>query len=157
MNRFYRGEISVLVATSVVEVGVDVPNATCMVIEHAERFGLSALHQLRGRVGRSALPSYAFLIYAEPLTPEAKQRLTVLHKEHDGYTIAEEDLKIRGPGDMRGIRQSGFLRFRIADIARDMDLMNDSRNDAFTLLEEDPGLLNASQEGLRHVLVGNPE
>ena len=152
MESFYRGEVHVLVATSVVEVGVDVPNATCMVVEHAERFGLSALHQLRGRVGRSEHQSYAFLIYADHLTPEAKERLKVMHQEHDGFVIAEEDLRIRGPGDVAGLRQSGFLRFRVADIATDMSLMNQSREDAFSLLEGDPGLLELAHGGLRRML-----
>lgn len=153
MESFYRGEVQILVATSVVEVGVDVPNATCMVVEHAERFGLSALHQLRGRVGRGEYQSYAFLIYAEPLTPEAKERLKVMHQEQDGFVIAEEDLRIRGPGDVAGLRQSGFLRFRVADVATDMALMNKSREDAFALLEGDPGLLELPHGGLRRILM----
>jgi ATP-dependent DNA helicase RecG len=153
MEGFYRGELDVLVATSVVEVGVDVPNATCMVIEHAERFGLSALHQLRGRVGRGSEQSFAFLIYAEPLTPEAKERLKVMHQENDGYVIAEEDLRIRGPGDVAGLRQSGFLKFRVADVATDIELMNQSRQDAFALLEADPGLLELPHQGLRKMLL----
>jgi ATP-dependent DNA helicase RecG len=124
-----------------------------MVVEHAERFGLSALHQLRGRVGRSGHQSYAFLIYAEPLTPEAKERLKVMHQEQDGFVIAEEDLRIRGPGDVAGLRQSGFLRFRVADVATDMSLMNQSREDAFALLKEDPGLLELTHGGLRRMLM----
>ncbi len=152
MRSFYRGDLSVLVATSVVEVGVDVPSATCMVIEHAERFGLSALHQLRGRVGRGEHASFCFLIYAEPLTPEAKERLKVVHRETDGFTIAEEDLKIRGPGDLAGLRQSGYLKFRVADVAEDLELMNQSRSDAFELLEQDPGLLQIEHQGLRRAL-----
>ncbi len=153
MQAFYRGDVDILVATSVVEVGVDVPNATCMVVEHAERFGLSALHQLRGRVGRGPEQSYAFLIYAEPLTPEAKERLKVMHQENDGYVIAEEDLRIRGPGDVAGLRQSGFLRFRVADVATDLELMNQSREDAFAVLETDPGLVGLSHQGLRRMLL----
>ena len=104
MERFRLGEHQVLVATSVVEVGVDVPNATCMVVEHAERFGLAALHQLRGRVGRGKHQSYCFLVYDDALTDEAKQRLKVLHQTNDGFEIAEEDLRIRGPGDIAGRR-----------------------------------------------------
>ena len=140
MDGFTRGEVDVLVATSVVEVGVDVANATCLVVEHAERFGLAALHQLRGRVGRGVHQSYAFFVYDEPLTEEAKQRLRVLHQHSDGFTIAEEDLKIRGPGELTGTRQSGYVRFRVADLARDMDIMNEARADAFDLLERDPAL-----------------
>ena len=140
MERFVRGEAAVLVATSVVEVGVDVANATCLVVEHAERFGMAALHQLRGRVGRGEHQSYAFLVYDDSLTEEAKQRLKVLYENADGFSIAEEDLKIRGPGELTGTRQAGYVRFRVADLARDMDLMNAARADAFDLLERDPTL-----------------
>ncbi len=142
MEAFRTGEIAVLVATSVVEVGVDVPNATCMVIEHAERFGLAALHQLRGRVGRSRLQSYCFLIYASELTEVAKERLRALHETTDGFEIAEEDLRIRGPGDLTGEQQSGYLRFHAADLATDMELMNEARARAFSMLERDPQLLS---------------
>jgi len=142
MEAFRTGEIAVLVATSVVEVGVDVPNATCMVIEHAERFGLAALHQLRGRVGRSRLQSYCFLIYASELTEVAKERLRALHETNDGFEIAEEDLRIRGPGDLTGEQQSGYLRFHAADLATDMELMNEARARAFSMLERDPQLLS---------------
>ncbi|MEW5816363.1 MAG: ATP-dependent DNA helicase RecG, partial [Spirochaetota bacterium] len=109
MGNFITGELKILVATTVVEVGVDVPNATCMVIEHAERFGLSALHQLRGRIGRGEHQSYAFLVYGTSLTEEAKQRLKVMKESNDGFYIANEDLKIRGPGEIIGTRQSGFF------------------------------------------------
>lgn len=140
MDRFRAGEIDILVATSVVEVGVDVPNATCMVIEHAERFGLAALHQLRGRVGRGQAQSYCFLVYGDSLTDEAKARLKVMLAQSDGFAIAEEDLRIRGPGDITGVQQAGYLRLRIADLARDMEVMNRARADAFALLEGDPRL-----------------
>lgn len=140
MESFRSGRTDVLVATSVVEVGVDVPNATCMVIEHAERFGLSALHQLRGRVGRSDLQSYCFLVYASDLTEVAKERLKALHATTDGFAIAEEDLRIRGPGDLTGEQQSGYLRFHAADLATDMQMMNDARARAFSLLESDSAL-----------------
>ena len=140
MERFRLGELDVLVATSVVEVGVDVANATCMVVEHAERFGLAALHQLRGRVGRGTHQSYCFLVYSEELTDVAKERLKVMHRTTDGFEIAEEDLRIRGPGDIAGTQQAGYLRFRIADLGRDMTLMNEARADAFDILEADPGL-----------------
>ncbi len=140
MEQFRRGELDVLVATSVVEVGVDVPNATCMVVEHAERFGLAALHQLRGRVGRGVHQSYCFLVYAEELTDAAKERLKVMHATTDGFEIAEEDLRIRGPGDIAGTQQAGYLRLRIAVLARDMGTMNEARTDAFDILEVDPFL-----------------
>ncbi|SIQ89676.1 ATP-dependent DNA helicase RecG [Alkalispirochaeta americana] len=131
MDLFASGELAALVATSVVEVGVDVPNATVMVIEQAERFGLASLHQLRGRVGRGPARSYCILVYQEPLTEEARQRLKVLYKTTDGFVIAEEDLRIRGPGDLpgesRGLHQSGFLAFRLADIRQDMTIMTQAR------------------------------
>jgi ATP-dependent DNA helicase RecG len=149
MERFRRGEVDVLVATSVVEVGVDVPNATCMVVEHAERFGLAALHQLRGRVGRGAHRSYCFLVYDENLTDVARERLRVLHGTTDGFQIAEEDLRIRGPGDIAGTQQAGYLRFRIADLGRDMAIMNEARGDAFDILERDPELEEPEHRSLR--------
>lgn len=152
MDEFARGEIQVLVSTSVVEVGVDVANATCMVIEHAERFGLSGLHQLRGRVGRSTLQSYAFLVYSEGLSEEGKQRLMVMKKTGDGFKISEEDLKLRGPGEMTGTRQSGAMRLRFADITEDLGLLEQARKDAFRLIEADPGLLLPPNTRLRRVL-----
>jgi ATP-dependent DNA helicase RecG len=152
MDAFRDGRVSVLVATSVVEVGVDVPNATCMVVEHAERFGLSALHQLRGRVGRGEGQSYCFLLYDDDLTDVARERLKVIHTHTDGFQIAEEDLRIRGPGDVAGVEQSGYLRFRAADLARDMDVMNKARADAFELLESDPELALPDHRCLRRAL-----
>jgi ATP-dependent DNA helicase RecG len=152
MEGFTRGEVDVLVATSVVEVGVDVANATCLVVEHAERFGLAALHQLRGRVGRGEHQSYAFFVYDDALTEEGKQRLKVLYENADGFSIAEEDLKIRGPGELTGTRQAGYVRFRVADLARDMDLMNAARADAFDILERDPTLTATAHEALRRAV-----
>lgn len=136
MTAFRSGAIRILVATSVVEVGVDVANATCMVIEHAERFGLSALHQLRGRVGRGERQSYCFLVYAHNLTEDGKARLRVMHETTDGFAIAEEDLKIRGPGDVAGIQQSGYVSFVLADPVRDYDILIEARESAFALLLE---------------------
>lgn len=135
MEAFRKKQIQLLVATSVVEVGVDVPTATCMVIEHAERFGLSALHQLRGRVGRGSSQSYCFLVYGKNLTESGKTRLRILHETTDGFVIAEEDLKLRGPGDITGIQQSGYIGFILADPIRDYDLLVQARKAAFTLLE----------------------
>lgn len=140
MADFRSGAIGVLVATSVVEVGVDVPNATCMVIEHAERFGLAALHQLRGRVGRGPLESYCFLVYADGLTEEAKARLRVMHETADGFRIAEEDMALRGPGDVAGIEQSGYLSFEVADPVRDADVLLEAREAAFALVAREAGL-----------------
>lgn len=134
MEAFRAGAIQILVATSVVEVGVDVANATCMVIEHAERFGLSALHQMRGRVGRDTAQSYCFLVYAGNLTEDGKARLKVMHETTDGFVIAEEDLKIRGPGDVTGIQQSGYIAFTLADPVRDNEILLEARKAAFELL-----------------------
>jgi len=143
MQAFKRGEINVLVSTTVVEVGVDVPNATVMVIEHAERFGLSQLHQLRGRVGRSEKQSYCFLIaYNISFQSEAFKRLQILTQTTDGFKIAEEDLKLRGPGDIFGIEQSGYIDFKRADPVRDFDLLLLARDSAFELVKSDPELKN---------------
>lgn len=129
LNGFRKGEIQVLIATTVVEVGVDVPNATCMVIESAERFGLAALHQLRGRVGRGNHQSYCFLIYNPKLSEIGKQRMKVLHSSNDGFFIAEEDLKLRGPGDINGIQQSGYFTLGLADPINDKEIMEMARED----------------------------
>ncbi|GHV88058.1 ATP-dependent DNA helicase RecG [Spirochaetia bacterium] len=158
MDAFRRGEVKVLVATSVVEVGVDVPNATCMVIEHAERFGLSALHQLRGRVGRGAQQSYCFLVYSDPEGPTGEKmedwqtRLKVMLETGDGFVIAEEDLKLRGPGQIAGIEQSGYLSLGIADPIRDAADLARARTDAFAMLEADPGLLQPEHRRVAEVL-----
>jgi ATP-dependent DNA helicase recG len=137
MEEFRSGKLNILVATSVVEVGVDVPNATCMVIEHADRFGLSALHQLRGRVGRGDLQAYCFLIYGKKITEDGRARLTVMKETNDGFIIAEEDLRLRGPGDIGGVEQSGYhLGFTIADPARDFKILQEARSAAFELLEQ---------------------
>jgi len=141
MECFRKGEIKVLVATSVVEVGVDVPNANCMVIEHAERFGLSALHQLRGRVGRGQDQAYCFLVYSDKYTDDGKARLNVMLESTDGFVIAEEDLKLRGPGQIAGTEQSGYLNLGIANPIRDIDALTKAREDAFSILENDPGLV----------------
>lgn len=134
LDDFRKGEIKILVATSVVEVGVDVANATCMVIEHADRFGMAALHQLRGRVGRGSLQSYCFLIYGKNITETGKERMKVLRETTDGFVIAEEDLKLRGPGEVTGIQQSGYLTLGLADPIRDKDLLELARQDAFAQL-----------------------
>ncbi len=136
LDEFRKGEIKILVATSVVEVGVDVANATCMVIEHADRFGMAALHQLRGRVGRGSLQSYCFLIYGKNITETGKERMKVLRETTDGFVIAEEDLKLRGPGEVTGIQQSGYLTLGLADPVRDKELLELARRDAFSQLGE---------------------
>ncbi|MCK5250276.1 MAG: ATP-dependent DNA helicase RecG, partial [Spirochaetaceae bacterium] len=156
MTDFREGRLNLLIATSVVEVGVDIPEATCMVIEHAERFGLSALHQLRGRVGRGKEQSYCFLVYAEPLTDDGKKRMMIMKETHDGFVLAEEDLKMRGPGDMAGTRQSGFLRLSIADPVRDMNVLLDAREKAQGIMAKDPGLLGAGMTDLRELFANCP-
>jgi ATP-dependent DNA helicase RecG len=156
MDRFRKGEIRVLVATSVVEVGVDVPNANCMVIEHAERFGLSALHQLRGRVGRGQDQAYCFLVYSDKYTDDGKARLNVMHENTDGFVIAEEDLKLRGPGQIAGTEQSGYLNLGIANPIRDIDALTKAREDAFSILENDPGLVLDGHRIIARVLEEAP-
>ncbi len=139
-------------ATQVVEVGIDVPNATCMVIEQAERFGLAALHQLRGRVGRGKDQAYCFLIYAKNLSEDARKRLMIMKEQNDGFIIAEEDLKLRGPGHLTGLEQSGYLTLGIADPVRDLDILTLAREDAFSLLEADAGLLSLDLRPVAEVL-----
>jgi ATP-dependent DNA helicase RecG len=136
MQRFARGEIVVLVATTVIEVGIDVANATLMVVEHAERFGLAQLHQLRGRVGRGPAPSTCVMMTHGRLTADARARLNALLDSQDGFVIAEQDLAIRGPGEMLGTRQSGLARFRMADLARDHDLIEQAHDEAERFVAE---------------------
>jgi ATP-dependent DNA helicase RecG len=152
MDRFTRGQVDVLVATTVVEVGVDVKNATLMVIEHAERFGLAQLHQLRGRVGRGPAPSRAVLVTYEPTSAEADQRLAAMLETQDGFVIAERDLRIRGPGDYFGTRQSGVPLFRIADMLRDEDILEEAKREARELIAAG-GLATAEGAALRHQVV----
>jgi ATP-dependent DNA helicase RecG len=173
MDAFRRGEIKILAATSVVEVGVDVPNASCMVIEHAERFGLSALHQLRGRVGRGEAQSYCFLVYSDQDIPEDRsgvnpeflsekersregKRLMVMLENSDGFVIAEKDLLFRGPGQIAGTEQSGYLRLGITDPVRDFEALVRARADAFSILENDPGLLLPDHRVIARVLEKAP-
>ncbi|MBT3181358.1 MAG: ATP-dependent DNA helicase RecG [Deltaproteobacteria bacterium] len=157
MDLFKSGEIDILVATSVVEVGVDVPNASVMVIEHAERFGLSQLHQLRGRVGRSEYQSFCILMADYRRTEESRTRLGVMVETTDGFKIAEEDLSLRGPGDFLGTRQSGLPPFRIANLARDVGILGQARKAAFQLIEDDPKLAHPSHRRVKEVLVGRWE
>ena len=152
MARFLAGDIKVLVATTVVEVGVDVPDATIMVIEHAERFGLAQLHQLRGRVGRSDRPSTCLLLYRNPLGAVARERLAIMRETEDGFRIAEEDLRLRGGGEVLGTRQSGMPGFRIASAEHHADLMEIARDDARLVVETDPNLMTPRGEALRVLL-----
>ena len=152
MARFAAGGLDVLVATTVIEVGVDVPEATVMVIEHAERFGLSQLHQLRGRVGRGTRPSSCVLLYAQPLGETARARINVMRETDDGFRIAEEDLRLRGAGELLGTRQSGLPAFRIADITAHSELLAVARDDARLIVERDPELGGDRGEALRTLL-----
>lgn len=140
MASFKHGEIDILVSTTVIEVGVDVPNATLMLIVHAERFGLAQLHQLRGRIGRGSHRSYCILLAYEPYGEEAKKRLDIMVRSNDGFRIAEEDLNIRGPGEFFGTRQSGMPNLRIANIVRDAKILDIARREAFDLIDRDPEL-----------------
>ena len=142
MNRFVKGETQIMVATTVIEVGVNVPNASVMIIESAERFGLSQLHQLRGRVGRGAEQSYCILMTSFKLSADAKTRLQTMVRTSDGFEIAEVDLKLRGPGDLMGTQQSGVLNLRIADIVKDSDILKIARSYAMQVLKADPNLVS---------------
>lgn len=140
MDKFARGALDILIATTVIEVGVNIPEATIMVIEHAERFGLSQLHQLRGRVGRGAEKSYCFLIYSAPLGETAKERLNIMRDTEDGFIIAEKDLELRGSGNILGTKQSGITEFRLANLAAHGDLLAAARDDAKLIIAKDPKL-----------------
>jgi ATP-dependent DNA helicase RecG len=136
MGAFSRREFDMLVSTTVIEVGIDVPNATVMLVEHAERFGLSQLHQLRGRVGRGAHKSYCILLFQYPLTDQGRERLEALTSTTDGFEIAERDLRLRGPGDFFGTRQSGLPTLRVGDLVRDHRLMEEARREAVAALDD---------------------
>ena len=152
MRRFQAGETRVLVATTVIEVGVDVPDATIMVIEHAERFGLAQLHQLRGRVGRGSKPSTCLLLYRGPLGPVAHDRLAILRESEDGFRIAEEDLRLRGEGELLGTRQSGTPGFLVASFEHHQRLLEIARSDARLIVETDPALISERGKALRLLL-----
>jgi ATP-dependent DNA helicase RecG len=153
MQRFKAGEIHVLVSTTVIEVGIDVPNASVMVIEHAERFGLSQLHQLRGRVGRGPWKSYCILLTSGRLGEDAERRVQAMVESNDGFKIAEVDLQLRGPGEFFGTRQSGLPEFRVADLLRDAALLDEARRDALTIVASDPELRASEHRGLRQALL----
>jgi len=153
MHSFKARDVDILVATTVIEVGIDVPNATVMVVEHAERFGLSQLHQLRGRVGRGHKLSRCILLAGGKLSDEAQQRLKVMERTTDGFRIAEADLELRGPGDFLGTRQAGLPDFRVASILRDAGILEEARQEAFALVEKDPRLSNGENSLLREELL----
>ena len=139
MQRFREGQIDALIATTVIEVGVDVPNATMMIIEHADRFGLAQLHQLRGRIGRGSKKSLCVLI-ADPATEDGQARVEAIASTNDGFEIAEKDLEIRGPGELFGAKQSGLAPFRVAELPRDMELLRMARRDAAEWIADNPTL-----------------
>lgn len=150
MERFVKGETQIMVATTVIEVGVNVPNASMMIIESAERFGLSQLHQLRGRVGRGADQSYCILMTGQKLSETSKTRLQTMTQTNDGFKIAEADLKLRGPGDLMGTQQSGVLNLKIADIVADNDILKIARSYAWAVLKDDPKLIKPENEKIRY-------
>jgi ATP-dependent DNA helicase RecG len=152
MARFVKGETQIMVATTVIEVGVNVPNASVMIIESSERFGLSQLHQLRGRVGRGAEQSYCILMSGNKLSQDGKKRLSTMCTTNDGFEIAEVDLALRGPGDIMGTQQSGLMNLQIADLARDGQIVTLARAEAFEVLDEDPLLTSPQNSGIRRKL-----
>jgi ATP-dependent DNA helicase RecG len=152
MQRFVKGETHIMVSTTVIEVGVNVPNASVMIIESSEKFGLSQLHQLRGRVGRGSEQSFCILLTANNIGKDAKERISIMCKSTDGFKIAEKDLELRGPGDIQGTRQSGALNFRLADIAQDRDVLVRAKQVADQLLKSDPDLNHPAQAALKHHL-----
>lgn len=152
MEKFRRGEIQILVATTVIEVGVDVPNANLMIIEHSERFGLSQLHQLRGRVGRGQFKSYCVLMLGYAVSEESRTRAEIMERTTDGFKIAEADLELRGPGEFLGTRQSGLPGFKMANLVRDVRILQDARQAAFELIARDPDLCDAAHVTVKSAL-----
>ena len=152
MQRFVKGETQIMVSTTVIEVGVDVPNASVMVIESAEKFGLPQLHQLRGRVGRGSEKSFCILLTGSKVSNEAKQRLKIMCDTNDGFKIAEKDLELRGPGDIEGTKQSGILDFKLANIVNDKSLLEEVKKVAEKVIETDPELNSSENLPLKHFL-----
>jgi ATP-dependent DNA helicase RecG len=152
MQRFRNNDTQIMVATTVIEVGVDVPNASVMVIESAEKFGLSQLHQLRGRVGRGSEKSFCILLTGPKISNEAKERLKTMVATNDGFKIAEKDLELRGPGEIEGTRQSGSLIFKLADIVKDRQILEAARAVAEDILEKDPELNSQENASTRDYL-----
>ena len=153
MKRFSEGKTNIMVATTVIEVGVNIPNASVMIIESAERFGLSQLHQLRGRVGRGAEQSYCILMTSHKLSNDSKIRMETMTKTNDGFEIAEVDLKLRGPGDLMGTQQSGVLNLQIADLVKDKDILQLARHHAIKIMNEDSGLQKPEHQSIRVVFI----
>ena len=152
MERFVKGDTQIMVSTTVIEVGVNVPNASIMVIENAEKFGLSQLHQLRGRVGRGSEKSYCILLTAK-LINDARERIKTMCETNDGFKISEKDLELRGPGDIEGTRQSGALNFKLANIVSDKDILQKAKEEAENLLMKDEELVSAENMPLKNYLL----
>jgi ATP-dependent DNA helicase RecG len=153
MKRFAEGKTNIMVATTVIEVGVNIPNASVMIVESAERFGLSQLHQLRGRVGRGADQSYCILMTSHKLSSDSKTRMETMVATNDGFEIAEVDLKLRGPGDLMGKQQSGVLNLQIADLVRDKDILQLARYHAIKILREDATMEKPKHQTMRSVFI----
>jgi ATP-dependent DNA helicase RecG len=152
MKSFKEGHVDILVATTVIEVGVDIPKASIMIIEHAERFGLAQLHQLRGRIGRGSNQSTCILMFSENLTEMARKRLNIMRDTEDGFIISEEDLRLRGAGEVLGTRQSGLPEFKLANLTVHGELVSTARDDAKLILEKDPELKTERGINLRILL-----
>jgi ATP-dependent DNA helicase RecG len=152
MQRFVKGEAHIMVSTTVIEVGVNVPNATVMVIENAEKFGLSQLHQLRGRVGRGAEKSFCILLTPNKLTKDARERIKTMTSTNNGFEIADKDLELRGPGDIEGTRQSGSMQLKLADLIKDRDILELAKRAAEDLVEKDPELIMPENLRLKEYL-----
>lgn len=149
MERFKKGKTQIMVSTTVIEVGVNIPNASVMVVESAERFGLSQLHQLRGRVGRGSENSYCILISKDKISNNARTRIKTMTSTNDGFKIAEVDMNLRGPGNILGTQQSGLLNFKIADIIKDKKILDAAREDAKYLIKEDPQLRHSNNNKIK--------
>ena len=148
MDRFVGNEIQLLVSTTVIEVGIDVPNATIMLIENAERFGLTQLHQLRGRIGRGSEKGYCILVQRN-ITANSRKRLAIMERTSDGFEISDEDLKLRGPGEFYGTRQHGYPKWKIADLVNDGQIIRDARKAAFKIVKVDPHLTDPANKKIR--------
>jgi ATP-dependent DNA helicase RecG len=153
MQRFIRGDTQIMVSTTVIEVGVNVPNASVMVIESAEKFGLSQLHQLRGRVGRGSEKSYCILLTGSKISNEGQERIKTMCATNDGFKIAEKDLELRGPGDIEGTKQSGLMNFKLASLLNDKDLLETAKLQADKILSDDEDLVSDKNSMLKNFLV----